>query len=250
MLLHTYCIGQLPKMRNGNGFWHHWRDLGMIIILAWSTAGSVSESFSLFCSLSLSRPLSLYLCVCVSATRNGNSRFLSGKCLLSLLSSSTLLLCSVFLLCLFVPASLLRSTLVFSLWLSEQGQCMTVDIQHGSKLGGCFCTLTHFSALHTHTHMEFCPRDKIPNQLCHKNKSHSNVYHILCWCVCLSLLCTVIARAKGGQTMIKKKKIKQWKGKIKHKSAARYVKRQRRQRVNRSVQIQRKKNDTLGQLGH
>lgn len=64
MLLHTYCIGHLPKMRNGSGFWHHWRDSGMIIILAWSSVGSMSESFSLFCSLPLS--LCIYcMCLCV-----------------------------------------------------------------------------------------------------------------------------------------------------------------------------------------
>lgn len=150
MLLHTYCIGHLPKMRNGTGFWHHWRDSGMIIILAWSMFGSASESFSLLCSPDLAP--SLYVRVCVSATRNGNSWFLSGKCLLSLLSSSTLPLCSAFLLRLFVPVSLLLSTLVFALWLSEQGQCMTVDIQHGSKLG------KHFKA--THTLAQLCPWDQ------------------------------------------------------------------------------------------
>lgn len=59
MLLCTYCIGQSPKMGNGNGFWHHCGDSGMIIILASCTFGSVSESFSLFHSLLLS------WCVCV-----------------------------------------------------------------------------------------------------------------------------------------------------------------------------------------
>lgn len=100
MLLCTYCIGQSPKMGNGNGFWHHCRDSGMIIILASCTFGSGSESFSLFHSLSLS----LFLCVCVclcAETRNGNSGFLSDKRVLSVLSSSARLpllsSCSVYL---------------------------------------------------------------------------------------------------------------------------------------------------------
>lgn len=51
MLLCTYCVGQSPKMRNGNGFWHYCRDSGMIIILASSIVGSLSESFSFFHSI-------------------------------------------------------------------------------------------------------------------------------------------------------------------------------------------------------
>lgn len=105
MLLCTYCIGQSPKMGNGNGFWHHCRDSGMIIILASFTVGSASKSFSLFCSSCF--------CVCVSE-RQGleESGFLSGKCLLSLLSSCTLLVSSVLLLCLFLLVCLLLSSLV------------------------------------------------------------------------------------------------------------------------------------------
>lgn len=55
--------------------------------------------------------------VCVSATRNGNLGFLSGKCLLSLLSSSTRLLSFVFLCCLFLPMSLLLCSAFLSVWL-------------------------------------------------------------------------------------------------------------------------------------
>lgn len=59
MLLCAYCVGQSPKMGNANGFWHHCRDSGIIIILASSTVGSMSESFSIICALSV------YLCVYV-----------------------------------------------------------------------------------------------------------------------------------------------------------------------------------------
>lgn len=58
MLLCSYCIGISPKMENGNGFWHHCRDLGMIIILASTTVGSMRE---LFWSISLS--LCVYVCL-------------------------------------------------------------------------------------------------------------------------------------------------------------------------------------------
>lgn len=58
MLLGTYCIGQLPQISNGNGFWHHCRDSGMIFFLESSTVGSRNESSSLFLPLPLS-------CVCV-----------------------------------------------------------------------------------------------------------------------------------------------------------------------------------------
>ncbi len=76
MLLCTYCIGQSPKMRNGNRFWHYCRDSGMIIILASSTVGSVSESFS----LSRSIPPSLCICVYVDLQQWMEiSEFLSGQ---------------------------------------------------------------------------------------------------------------------------------------------------------------------------
>lgn len=115
MLLCTYCIGQLPKMGNGKGFWHHCRDLGMIIILASSTIGSMGESFS----LSRFLPLSLCMCVCVSMTRNGNSEFLSANA--SWVSSRLPLSCSPLSYCsVFFCSSLLLSALVFSLWLSKR----------------------------------------------------------------------------------------------------------------------------------
>lgn len=63
MLLCTYCIGQSPKMRNGDGFWHHCKDWGMIIILASSTVGSTSESFSLTRSLPVSLCICLFVCL-------------------------------------------------------------------------------------------------------------------------------------------------------------------------------------------
>ena len=78
MLLCTYYIGQWPKMGNGNGFWHHCRDSGMIIILASTTVGRTSES-----SLSLLR-----LCVC--------NKEIQDSCLSNLLCSFPLLLSSVF----------------------------------------------------------------------------------------------------------------------------------------------------------
>lgn len=127
MLLCTYCIGQSPKMGNGNGFWHHCRDSGMIIILASFTVGSVSKSFSLFCSSCF--------CVCVFVclkdgdwksqdSCRANASWVSSHLVLSwsLLSCSSVFSC----LC---ACSFLVWFLCQIVW------TRVVDIQHGSKLG-------------------------------------------------------------------------------------------------------------------
>lgn len=114
MLLCTYCVGLLPKTGNGNGFWHHCGDLGMIIILASSNVGCASESSPLFPR------------VCVTSTRNGNSGFLSGKCLLNPFSSSTLLLG-------FVPLPACDFAPLCFFYLC--GCRMKVGIQNGRTLG-------------------------------------------------------------------------------------------------------------------
>lgn len=110
MLLCTYCVGQLPQIWNGNGFLPHCRDLGMIIILASSTAGNIRDSSS-FRSLPL-----FFVCMFVSAS--GNLGFLLSKCLLSLLifhSSALLSSCSVFF-CQCPCSSLLCFSLPLAVW--------------------------------------------------------------------------------------------------------------------------------------
>lgn len=157
MLLCTYCIGQSPKMGNGNGFWHHCGVSGMIIILASSTFGSMSESFSLF---SPSPSFFVYMCICVSATRNGNSGFLSDKCLLSLLLSSTLLLSSVF------------SSFSARVFASLSSRFLPLVVWARAVYNGGYSTWQQVrGTLLKHTHTQLCPRDEIPNQLYHRIRS-------------------------------------------------------------------------------
>lgn len=116
MLLCTYCIGQSPKMGNGNGFWHHCGDSGMIIILASSTVGRTSESFPLFRYLPLS--FCIYVFVCL---RQGMK--IQDSCQANASWVPPLIFHSPALLCLFLHVSLLLSALDFSLsgCLSEGG---------------------------------------------------------------------------------------------------------------------------------
>lgn len=138
MLLCTYCIGQSPKTGNGNGFWHHCWDSGMIIILASSMVGSMSESFCLFRFLPLSLCIGVFVCL-----RQGMEIQDSCRANASWVSSHLPLSCSPLSpFSVFSCPSLLLFALVSSLWLSERGRCVMVDIQHGSKLGQHFWT-TH-----------------------------------------------------------------------------------------------------------